>query len=54
MHQPLEKMDAAHKSYSTPMQENGKYQKNGEKKNSKMENSDTIQEVSHKKKESIE
>jgi len=54
MHQPLEKMDAPHKSYSTPIQENGKYQKNEEKKNSKMENSGTTQKVSHKRKESTE
>jgi len=46
MHQPLEKMNVPHKSYSTSMQENGKYQKSGEKKSSKMENSDTTQKVS--------
>jgi len=39
MCQPLEKMDAPHKSYSTIMQENGRYQKNREKRNSKMGNS---------------
>jgi len=54
MHQPLEKMDAPYKSYSTPMQENGKYQKNGEKKSSKMENSGTAQKVLHNRKESTE
>jgi len=54
MCQPLEKMDAPHKSYSTPMQENGKYQKNGEKRNSKIENSGITQKVPHKKKERTE
>jgi len=47
-------MDAPHKSYSTPMQENRKYQKNGEKRNSKIKNSGTTQKVKDKKKESTE
>jgi len=54
MCQSLEKMDAPHKSYSTPMQEIERYQKNGEKKNSKMGNLDTTQKKKHKRKKSTE